>query len=263
MEAQPHVLRMGFWAALLCAVGAVGYGVGSVLVGTLAPEAITWKSLEQFVADYRLWPTLVVLTPPFVVTLVYPVLVLAVHAVLPETRRPLTLIALVFAGVYTAVLGSAYWLQLTNVPWNILRGTPDRLAVWVVWNPASLFWSLETFGYFAMGVSGLFLGLALVAGTVPRLVRRTLIAMGPLGVLFLAVAFKDLVFEATGIYNRAGAEIVATVWALSLVFAWVILFGFISFALARWFAGLRSHADPITPADHTRKTGKESTWQPA
>lgn len=263
MGAQPYVLKLGFWAALLCGVGAVGYGVASVLVGAFAPEAITWESFDQFVTDYRLLPTLAILTPPFVVTLAFPVLVLAVHAALPETRQPLTLVALVFAGVYTAVLGSAYWLQLTNVPWNILRGTTEGLAVWVAWNPASLFWSVETYGYFAMGVSGLFLGLALVAGTVPRRVRRALIAMGPLGVAFLAVAFKDLAFEAAGIYDRNGAEVVATIWALSLVFAWVILVGFVSFALARWFADLRSSDGLTFPASASAESGKESSCQPA
>jgi hypothetical protein len=263
MDIQPYVVRLGFWVALLCGVGAAGYGLASVAVAAFAAEAITWESLEKFASDYRVLPSLVILTPPFIVTLAFPVLVVAIHAVLPQARRPLTLVALVFAGVYTAVLGSAYWLQMTNVPWNILRGTTDGLAVWVAWNPASLFWSLETFGYFAMGVACVFLGAALVPGTVPRRVRRGLFAMGPLGIAFLAVAFKDLVFAATGIYDRAGAEAVATVWALSLVFAWVILFGFISFALARWFADLRRSSGPTPPTDAPAATWKESSWQPA
>jgi hypothetical protein len=222
-------------AALACGSGAVGYGVSSVLVGTISPAAITWESFEQFAADYNALPTLVVLTPPFVVTLVFPLLMLAVFASASGDRRPWALLALVSAGIYTAVLGSAYWLQLTFVPWNILRGTTAGVEPWVAWNPAGFFWVFETFGYFAMGMSCLFAGLSFEASELPRRLRRGLFAMGALGVAFLVVALKDLIFEMTGFYANDVAETLATIWALSLVFAWVILFGFVAFAFSKWF----------------------------
>jgi hypothetical protein len=63
-----------------------------------------------------------------------------------QTRRPLALLGLAFAGIYTAVLGAAYWVQLTYVPWNLLRGSTEGLTPWVMWNPASFFWPLESSG---------------------------------------------------------------------------------------------------------------------
>jgi hypothetical protein len=156
--------RLGYWAAVVCGVAAVAYGVASFLVAAFAPAALTWEGYEQFAAAYLPWPTMAVLAPPFVVTVAFPVLITAVYATTSAERRPFALLALVFAGVYTAVLGAAYWLQLTNVPWNIVRGATDGIAPWVVWNPASFFWSLETFAYFAMGASCVFAALAYESG---------------------------------------------------------------------------------------------------
>ena len=59
--------RLGYRAAVVCGVAAVAYGVVSFLVAAFAPAALTWEGYEQFAADYRLWPTMAVLAPPFVV----------------------------------------------------------------------------------------------------------------------------------------------------------------------------------------------------
>jgi hypothetical protein len=125
VEVQRTYRRIGYWAAVVCGVDAVAYGLVSILVGVLAPWALTWERYEQFVADYQLWPTMAVLVPPLAVTIAFPLLVVAVYATVSELRRPWALSALLFAGSYTAVLGAAYWLQVTTVPWNILRGVTE------------------------------------------------------------------------------------------------------------------------------------------
>jgi hypothetical protein len=152
----------------------------------------------------------------------------------------------VFSGIYTAVLGAAYWLQITNVPWNVVRGADDGIAPWVVWNPASFFWSLETFAYFVMGAACVLVALAFEPGVLPRGVRRGLFAMGLLGVWFLSTALKDVVFNTEAAW--------ATAWSLSAFVAWVLLFGYVGLSLARWFA-----TRAVEPA---RAAQKESSWQP-
>jgi hypothetical protein len=241
VEGRDSFARIGFWSALVCGVGAIAYGLASIGVAIVATSALTYEGYSAFVAGYSLLPTFVVVAPPFVVTLAFPVLVAAIYASLPEERRPLGLLALVFAAIYTAVLGSAYWLQLTYVPWNIMRGAGEEVAPWIIWNPASFFWGFETFGYLAMGLSCLFAGLAYLPGSVPRRIRRGLIAMGVLGVYFMSAALKD------PLLNPVPEEAWVTVWALSAAFAWVILFGFVAASLAVWFAQLRTGraADPV------------------
>jgi hypothetical protein len=48
LEAQTTYQRIGYWAALICGVGALVYGVVSVLVGVLVPSALIWEGDEQF-----------------------------------------------------------------------------------------------------------------------------------------------------------------------------------------------------------------------
>lgn len=239
-EPLTEFARLGYWSALVCGLGAVAYGVAAIVIGVFAAPAITWDSFNEFVADYKPLATVVVLVPPFLVAMVFPALVLAVYTTLREERKPLGLLALLFAGVYTAVLGADYWLQLTNVPWNIIRETTDGLAPWVLWNPASFFWSFEAFGYFAMGVSCFVLGLAHDRGVLPRRLRRGLIGMGVLGAGFMLNNLNDLVVAAVLGERSQGMEALATASALSLVLVWVVLFGFVALSFAGWFARLRS-----------------------
>ena len=189
--------RVGYWAALICGIGAATYGVVSLTVAVVAPAAMSWEGYEQYAADYSRWPTMAVLFPPLVVTVVFPLLVLAIYATVAEQRRPFALLGLLFAGVYTAVLGSAYWLQITNVPWNIVRGAGEEIAPWVVWNPASFFWALETFAYFAMGLACVFAALAYTPGELPRRGAWRAAGDGPAGRVV-----PDLRAESRGVRHR-------------------------------------------------------------
>ena len=237
--------------ARLCRVTASRQHDGPPQLGTsfftaAIKEVADTRGYEQFAADYSPWPTMAVLAPPFVVTVAFPLLVIALYATAPAARGLFALLALAFAGVYTAVLGAAYWLQITNVPWNVVRGADDGIAPWVVWNPASFFWSLETFAYFAMGAACALLAFAFEPGVLPRGARRGLFAMGWLGVWFLSTALKDVVFNTEAAW--------ATAWSLSAFVAWVLLFGYVALSLARWFA--TQAAEPAPAAE------KESLWQP-
>jgi hypothetical protein len=227
-------LAIGYWAALVCGVGALAYGAVSIAVAIVATSAITYEGYAAFTADYSLWPTFAVVLPPLVVTLAFPVLVTAIYVSVRPERRPLGILALFFAGIYTAILGPAYWLQITYVPWNVMRGAGEEIAPWIMWNPASFFWGFETFAYFAMGLACLFAGLAFVRGQVPRRIRSGLLAMGVLGVYFLSAALKD------SMLNPAGTDAWVTVWSLSAAFLWFIVFGFVGFFLAGWFGRQRA-----------------------
>lgn len=191
----------------------------------------------------------------------FPVLVMALTSAGSQERQPLAMLALVFSGIYAAVLGSAYWLQLTYVPWNIIRGAGEEIAPWVAWNPAGFFWAFETFGYFALEAACLFAALALERGMMPHRIRGGLFALAALGVLFLLTALKDVVFDPTPAADPTGAAGWANAWALSVALAWVITFAFVSGSLARWFAQ-RSRAARRAADVATRETREASLWQP-
>ena len=220
-------------AMVICAVGAILYGVASIIVVLVNTEALTFPSWSEFIAGYSTLPTLAILTPPFVVALAFPVVAVGVYRVAPSEGQPFALLAVVFAGVYTAVLGMAYWLQLTFVPQSISEGNTDGLAMWVLWHPRSFFWAFESFGYFAMGASSFLMALALPIGSTSRVARVALGALGPLGLVFM-------LNEALG--NASPGPL-----SIGLVFVWV---GITAVGMAALARSRRDLARPAVVAGH-------------
>lgn len=140
--------------------GAILYGVNSLMIAFAFTSAITWHGYTSFLASYHPWLTAAELIPVFAVTFIFLVLIFAIHQSEPKGRRLLMFMAVVFARVYTAVFGMAYWLQLTFVPQSLVEGNTNGLALWVIWHPRSFFWAYESFCYFAMGLFGFFAGVA-------------------------------------------------------------------------------------------------------
>ena len=214
--------KLGRYASLSVGMGAVGYGLTSIIVALTAPDAITWKGYESFIANYQAWPTMLIVMSPFLVTFIYPILAVAMYWAASEERRPYSQLAVIFAGIYTAVLGSAYWTQLTFIPQSIQEGNTAGLQLWVMWHERGIFWSYESFGYFAMGISLAFAGLSITPGKVKGYVRTLMFVMFPFGFLFM-------------LNEWMGMWPLATVMVLSLIFGWVILVSIISFSLYRQY----------------------------
>lgn len=129
VKPRPSFARLGFWMAIAGAVGAILYGVNCLVIVFTVPSAITWHDYASFLASYNPWLTAAILIPPFVVTFIFPVLIFAIHQTVPQGKRSLVILALVFAGIYTAVLGMAYLLQLTFVPQSLVGDQRARHAV--------------------------------------------------------------------------------------------------------------------------------------
>ena len=57
---------LGRRAAVTCGIGALFYGVASVVLVLLDTEALTFPSWSQSISGYSTIPTLAILTPPSV-----------------------------------------------------------------------------------------------------------------------------------------------------------------------------------------------------
>ena len=177
--------RVGLWGAVVTGVAALAYAVTIGAVGAIATDAITWTGLDEFLAGYSTMPTTIVLLPPLVASFAFLAVMVGVVRATDATRHDLAMLGLCLAVVYTAVLGCAYWVQVTYVAQSITEGLTDGLAPWIVWYPRSFFWALESFGYFAMCGAAFLAAVALRGTPASKVARGALGLLGPLGIVFL------------------------------------------------------------------------------
>jgi hypothetical protein len=119
--------------------------------------------------------------------------------------QPRTSAALVFTGIYAALVFTNYTIQLGFIP-RILNERPGYLAALTMANPGSFAWFLEMFGYAAMGVATWLVAPAFSGSRRADLIRYLLIANGVFSILGAACTalFDRWVFSAAGLASFVG-----------------------------------------------------------
>lgn len=161
LEYSPLTLRVGFWAAVLATVGAIGFAIGIVFNIVVVPGPAWTGDIHAYARGYSTLAMAMTVAPSLVIVPAYVALVGSLYAVAPIGKRPIVLVALAFAAVYAAVVGTNYFLQLIVVRQNLASGNTDGMALLIMPNTHSVFWTLEFLGYFWQGVAAGFLALAL------------------------------------------------------------------------------------------------------
>jgi len=144
---QKTIARVGFWAALVAFVGAVGYIVSAFLqilnvVGPLQDGVIGFGS------------SLIIATP-------FLLAMLALHYTVTEEKKFWTHAGVVFAVIYTTYCTLNYVVQLTTVIpagyfWTFenQQGTVGPLSL-LNQTPHSLFWDIDALGYIFLSLATL------------------------------------------------------------------------------------------------------------
>jgi hypothetical protein len=149
MAKQTKLLYLiGFWAAIVAFVGAVGYIVSAFLqvfnvVGPLQDSFIGYG-------------TSLLIPVPFLLTM------LVLHYIIPAEKRFWTHTAIAFAIIYTTYNTLNYVVQLATVlpagyTWTFenQQGTVGPLSL-LNQTPHSLFWDMDGLGYIFLSLSTLF-----------------------------------------------------------------------------------------------------------
>ncbi|HET9783169.1 MAG TPA: hypothetical protein VFR33_15490 [Candidatus Dormibacteraeota bacterium] len=161
LEHSRLTLRVGFWAAVLATLGAIGFAIGIVLNIAVVPGPTWTGDIQAYARGYSSMAMAVTVAPSLVIVPAYVALVGSLYAVAPVAKKPIVLIALAFAAVYAAIVGTNYFLQLIAVRQNLVAGNTNGMALLIMPNNHSVFWTLEFLGYFWQGVAAGFLALAL------------------------------------------------------------------------------------------------------
>jgi hypothetical protein len=186
------VARLGFWSGAACAATSVAFFLGVAANATIVPANRWIADLRLYAASYNPAAMLVTVVPSILIVPSFLGLVVAVHSSVSDGRRAFTLLAVVLAAVYAAILVTNYYLQLSFVRANVLTGNAADVASLLMENPRGVFWPIESLAY---GIQGIALGLAaaaFAAGGLERWIRLSFIVVALSGVLSLAAGIRGV-----------------------------------------------------------------------
>ena len=175
------ISRIGFWAALVAFVGAVGYVVSVPLqiLNVVSP-------LEESAIAFGF--SLIIPTP-------FLLAMLALHYTVSEEKRFWTHAAVVLAVIYIVYCTMNYVVQLTTVipagyTWTFenQQGTLGPLSI-LNQTPHSLFWDLDGLGYIFLNLATLFAFPVFEKRGLENWVRRFFLANALITPLFAIVYF--------------------------------------------------------------------------
>jgi len=210
-EISPAVKAVGFWSAVAATVFSLTYVVAQVA------EWMGWLGSRggPESASTALGLALL-LTPSLLLGSSFLALMVSVHYLAPHGRRIWSQLAVAFATVYTVLISTVYYVQLTLVAPRLASGRTQGIEPFLFVPFDSFFYSVDLLGYSFMSIATLFAANVLPGDGVERIARRFLLANGLL-----------LPFLALQIYYHP------LIWIASL---WALTFPGATWSLARIFS---------------------------
>jgi hypothetical protein len=191
-QASSLTLWLGFWAAVVASVGAVGFAAGIVINVVAVPGPAWTGDIQAYAQGYSSLAMAVTVVPSLLIVPAFVALIASFHATVPTGKKPIALLALGFAAVYAATVGTNYFLQLTVVRQNLLSGSTQGMALLIMPNSHSIFWAFEFLGYFWQGVAAGTLALALGADRLERWIRWLFAAVFVAGALGIVASIQGV-----------------------------------------------------------------------
>jgi len=156
---SPSVQRLGFWSAILTTIVTIitfGIAVATPPLGgpycTGGCYTYPYSNIaSRFPRDYY-W-----MYPAIFLSLVFYVLMAAVHYAAPKEKRIFSHIGLSFALISTATFLTDYFLQISVIQPSLLLGETDGIPLLSQFNAHGVFIVLEEIGFFMMSLSMLFM----------------------------------------------------------------------------------------------------------
>jgi len=188
MKENGIVNDFGFYVALLFALSCIVAGVsffGVVIVS--AQTGYQWDGTEGFAAFYQNGNQFIISlawSTAFLNALLYPILLASVHYSIPQDKRILTQIGLIFSSAGMIIACGYEYLQLTLIRHSIASNSLVGLDMFAILNPHSVVTALSFLGWM------LFMGIALLStafvfsdSKLERWIRALLIVVALLGIM--------------------------------------------------------------------------------
>lgn len=180
------VRLIGFWAAGLTTLWTVWFiGAFAAYLPSLPSE---WPGIEAFAASFKALPYLAWVVPCLLLALTFPVLISSIHYSVVSGKKIWSLLGLVFAVMYGAILSTNYWVLATVVRESLIEGHAEGLSWFVIGSPYSITNTIEGIGYGFMGLAMVFASQAFTGGRLEGWIRWLFIVNGMAGIAGVALS---------------------------------------------------------------------------
>jgi hypothetical protein len=170
--------KIGFWSALLMA--AVNLWFYAAFLPYSSLWNTPWPGIGAYAASFQSGPFLAWIVPAFILPPVIMIMIVSIHRTAEEEKHIWSLLGVVFAIAYTAVVTTFYYIQMTVIPFHLANGTTEGLSLWLFayHYPHNIFGAIEGIGYGFLATSVLFAAQVFRNGKLQQWVRWTFVGLG-------------------------------------------------------------------------------------
>jgi hypothetical protein len=170
--------RIGFWSALLMA--AVNLWFYAAFLPYSSKWNAAWPGIDAYAASFQSGPFLAWIIPAFILPPVILIMLASIHRTAEGENRIWSLLGVVFAIAYTAVVTTFYYIQMTVIPFHLANGTTVDLSLWIFayHYPHNIFGAIEGIGYGFLAISVIFAAQVFRNGKLQQWVRWTFVGLG-------------------------------------------------------------------------------------
>jgi hypothetical protein len=178
--------RIGFWSALLMA--AINLWFYAAFLPYSSLWNALWPGIDAYAASFQSGPFLAWIIPAFILPPVILILMVSIHRTAEGEKRIWSLLGVVFAITYVAVVTTFYYIQMTIIPFHLANGTTENLSLWLFayHYPHNIFGAVEGVGYGFLAMSVIFAAQVFRNGKLQQWVRWTFFGLG-IGVFALFI----------------------------------------------------------------------------
>lgn len=207
--------KIGFWSAVLAGLFLTAFAAAFIVTMAAFPEAVEWRGIEAYAASYRPALMAALMLPPFLLAPALLTTFACLHQSVPQEKKTLSLLALVFTAVYAGQISFNYYMQLTVVADNIAHGNLSALGLFAFFNPGSMGLNLELLGYGLLSIGLVFAAPLFRGGKFGRSIFWLFLINGVLNAVYIFEPFVKL----------GGPPIVMALFTFSMPIAFFLLAG--------------------------------------
>lgn len=186
-----NIAKIGFWSSLLTGILNLWYFIAFVVYQPILRAP--WSGMDSYAESFKQWPFLAWVIPCFFLTVAFLTMITAVYTTVEEKDKIWSLLALVFAAIYTTISSLNYYVQMVVIRYNLMHKRTEDISIWLYANyyPHSIPGALEGVGYFFMCLSMICVARVFSRGKLEQWIRRVFTVTGILGL----VVFTDPLYK--------------------------------------------------------------------